>query len=89
MIARCQRGNHNECHAKNRRVGGGDLTATENAAIYLTRFEQHTAFIDSGCANAHGWLVEKIMPSVFFKLIFFRSLLIKALVLLTALLLCC
>ena len=58
-------------------MGGGDLIATEDATIYLARFEQHTAFIDAGCANAHDWLVEKIMPSVFFKQNSHRTILIR------------
>ena len=41
-------------------VGGGDLTASEDAAIYLIRFEHQAALIDAGCGNAHDRLVTNI-----------------------------
>jgi glyoxylase-like metal-dependent hydrolase (beta-lactamase superfamily II) len=41
-------------------VGGGDLTAQEDAAIYLVRFAQQAALIDAGCGNAHNRLVANI-----------------------------
>ena len=41
-------------------VGGGGLTATEDAAIYLIRFEHLAALIDAGCGNAHDRLVANI-----------------------------
>ena len=41
-------------------VGGGDLTAAEDAAIYLIRFEQQAVLIDGGGGNAHDRLVENI-----------------------------
>jgi glyoxylase-like metal-dependent hydrolase (beta-lactamase superfamily II) len=41
-------------------VGGSDLTAPEDAAIYLVRFEQQAALIDAGCGNAHNRLVANI-----------------------------
>lgn len=41
-------------------VGGGALTAAEDAAIYLIRFEQQAALIDAGCGNAHKRLVDNI-----------------------------
>lgn len=41
-------------------VGGGSLTAPEDAAVYLVRFGKQAALIDSGCGSAHGRLVENI-----------------------------
>jgi len=41
-------------------AGGGGLTAPEDAAIYLIRFEHQAALIDAGCGNAHDRLVENI-----------------------------
>ena len=41
-------------------VGGGDLTAPEDAAIYLVRFGEQAALIDAGCGNAHNRLIENI-----------------------------
>ena len=41
-------------------VGGGGLTAPEDAAVYLVRFGKQAALIDSGCGNAHARLVENI-----------------------------
>ncbi len=41
-------------------VGGGNLTAPEDAAIYLVRFGQQAVLIDSGCGYAHARLVENI-----------------------------
>jgi glyoxylase-like metal-dependent hydrolase (beta-lactamase superfamily II) len=41
-------------------VGGGSLTAPEDAAVYLVRFGNQAALIDSGCGSAHGRLVENI-----------------------------
>ena len=41
-------------------VGGGDLTAPEDAAVYLIRFEQQAALIDAGCGSAHDRLVANI-----------------------------
>ena len=46
-------------------VGGGDLTAPEDAAIYLIRFEHQAALIDAGCGRAHDRLVaniSKVLP---------------------------
>ena len=41
-------------------VGGGDLTAPEDAAIYLVRFEHQAALIDAGCGSAHDRLAANI-----------------------------
>jgi len=41
-------------------VGGGNLTAPEDAAIYLVRFGQQAVLIDSGCGYGHARLVENI-----------------------------
>jgi len=41
-------------------VGGGDLTAPEDAAIYLLRLGKQAALIDAGCGNAHNRLVDNI-----------------------------
>ena len=41
-------------------VGGSDLTAAEDAAIYLIRFGRQAALIDSGCGHAHKQLVANI-----------------------------
>ena len=41
-------------------VGGGNLTAPEDAAIYLIRFANQAALIDSGCGFAHSRLIENI-----------------------------
>jgi glyoxylase-like metal-dependent hydrolase (beta-lactamase superfamily II) len=41
-------------------VGGGNLTAPEDAAIYLVRLGKTAALIDAGCGNAHNRLIENI-----------------------------
>ena len=41
-------------------VGGGDLTAPEDAAIYLVRSGEQAALIDAGCGMGHERLVENI-----------------------------
>jgi len=41
-------------------VGGGNLTTPEDAAIYLVRFGQQAALIDSGCGFGHVRLAENI-----------------------------
>jgi glyoxylase-like metal-dependent hydrolase (beta-lactamase superfamily II) len=41
-------------------IGGGNLTAPEDAAIYLFRLGQQAVLIDSGCGIAHTRLVENI-----------------------------
>ncbi len=41
-------------------VGGGDLTAPEDAAIYLVKSGEQAALIDAGCGNGHQRLVENI-----------------------------
>ena len=41
-------------------VGGGDLTAPEDAAIYLVKSGEQAALIDAGCGNGHERLVENI-----------------------------
>ena len=41
-------------------VGGGDLTAPEDAAIYLIRSGEQAALIDAGCGNGYERLAENI-----------------------------
>ena len=41
-------------------VGGGHLTAPEDAAIYLVRFGEQAVLIDSGCGDSHQRLVDNI-----------------------------
>jgi glyoxylase-like metal-dependent hydrolase (beta-lactamase superfamily II) len=41
-------------------VGGGSLTAPEDAAIYLVRFGEQAALIDAGTGRGHGKLVSNI-----------------------------
>lgn len=41
-------------------VGGPELTAPEDAAIYLVRFDSHAALIDAGCGRATNRLLENI-----------------------------
>jgi glyoxylase-like metal-dependent hydrolase (beta-lactamase superfamily II) len=41
-------------------VGGGSLTAPEDAAVYLLRFGKQAALIDSGCGGGHQQLVDNI-----------------------------
>ena len=41
-------------------VGGGDLTAPADAAIYLVRLEHQAVLIDAGCGSAHDRLVANI-----------------------------
>ena len=41
-------------------VGGGDLSAPEDAAIYLIRSGEQAALIDAGCGYGHERLVENI-----------------------------
>ena len=41
-------------------VGGGNLSAPEDAAIYLVRSGKQAALIDAGCGNGHERLVENI-----------------------------
>ncbi len=41
-------------------VGGGHLTAPEDAAIYLVRFGEQAVLIDSGCGGSHQRLVDNI-----------------------------
>ena len=41
-------------------VGGGNLTAPEDSAIYLVRLGKMAALIDAGCGNAHNRLIENI-----------------------------
>ena len=45
-------------------VGGGDLTAPEDAAIYLVRSGEQAALIDAGCGNGHERLVENISSAL-------------------------
>jgi glyoxylase-like metal-dependent hydrolase (beta-lactamase superfamily II) len=41
-------------------VGGGSLTAMEDAAIYLINIQGQAALVDAGCGNAHARLFENI-----------------------------
>ena len=41
-------------------VGGGHFTGPEDAAIYLVRFGEQAALIDSGCGDSHPRLVKNI-----------------------------
>ena len=45
-------------------VGGGHLTAPEDAAIYLIRFGEQAVLIDSGCGGNHHQLVENISAAL-------------------------
>ena len=42
------------------RVGGSGITAAEDAAVFLIRFEHQAALIDAGCGHAHKQLVANI-----------------------------
>ena len=39
-------------------VGGGSLTAPEDAAVYLVRFGEQAALIDAGCGRGHQRLAD-------------------------------
>jgi glyoxylase-like metal-dependent hydrolase (beta-lactamase superfamily II) len=41
-------------------VGGGDLTAPEDAAVYLVKSGDQAALFDAGCGTGHERLVENI-----------------------------
>ena len=41
-------------------VGGGKLTAPEDAAIYLINFNGHAALVDAGCGRAQPQLLDNI-----------------------------
>ena len=41
-------------------VGGGKLTAPEDAAIYLINFQGHAALVDAGCGRAQPRLLDNI-----------------------------
>jgi glyoxylase-like metal-dependent hydrolase (beta-lactamase superfamily II) len=41
-------------------VGGPQLTAAQDAAIYLISFDGHAALIDAGCGRANGALLRNI-----------------------------
>ena len=41
-------------------VGGGSLTAMEDAAVYLINIKGHAALVDAGCGNARERLFENI-----------------------------
>ena len=41
-------------------VGGGEFTASQDAAIYLVNFGDHAALIDAGCGHAQKRLLENI-----------------------------
>jgi len=44
-------------------VGGGKLTASEDAAIYLINFHGHAALVDAGCGRAQPRLLDNIRAS--------------------------
>jgi glyoxylase-like metal-dependent hydrolase (beta-lactamase superfamily II) len=41
-------------------VGGAEFTTVEDAAVYLVRFGDKAALIDSGCGDEHEMLVQNI-----------------------------
>ena len=41
-------------------VGGGQLTSSEDAAIYLINFNGHAALVDAGCGDAQDRLLNNI-----------------------------
>ena len=41
-------------------IGGGDLTAPGDAAIYLARFDDEAALVDAGCGPGHERLIKNI-----------------------------
>jgi len=41
-------------------VGGGQLTSSEDAAIYLINFDDHAALVDAGCGDAQDRLLANI-----------------------------
>jgi glyoxylase-like metal-dependent hydrolase (beta-lactamase superfamily II) len=41
-------------------VGGGQLTAPEDAAIYLIKVDGHGALVDAGCGRALPRLLDNI-----------------------------
>lgn len=41
-------------------VGGNDLSAPEDAAVYLISFGRSAALVDSGCGNSVGLICENI-----------------------------
>ena len=45
-------------------VGGGSLSAPEDAAVYLVRFGEQAALIDAGCGGGHKRLVENISSAL-------------------------
>lgn len=45
-------------------VGGGDLTASRDAAVYLIRFGDGAALIDAGCGEGHSALKRNIDQSL-------------------------
>ncbi len=42
-------------------VGGGQLTSSEDAAIYLLNFDGHAALVDAGCGYAQNKLLSNIL----------------------------
>ncbi|MGA9755958.1 MAG: MBL fold metallo-hydrolase, partial [Desulfobaccales bacterium] len=44
-------------------VGGAQLTAPEDAAIYLINFSGHAALVDAGCGRAQPRLLANIRAS--------------------------
>jgi len=41
-------------------VGGGQLTSSEDAAVYLINIDGHCALVDAGCGNLAGQLKRNI-----------------------------
>jgi len=41
-------------------VGGGRLTSSEDAAVYLININGHSALVDAGCGRSVGQLIENI-----------------------------
>jgi glyoxylase-like metal-dependent hydrolase (beta-lactamase superfamily II) len=42
-------------------VGGGKLTSSDDAAVYLIKIDTHAALVDAGCGRLPGKLVENIL----------------------------
>jgi glyoxylase-like metal-dependent hydrolase (beta-lactamase superfamily II) len=42
-------------------VGGGRLTSSEDAAVYLINVNGHSALVDAGCGRSTGQLIENIL----------------------------
>jgi glyoxylase-like metal-dependent hydrolase (beta-lactamase superfamily II) len=42
-------------------LGGGRLTSSEDAAVYLININGHSALVDAGCGRSTGQLIENIL----------------------------